>query len=344
MVHRGVTGGLPSKVDHPSWKLVSDSIKALPTCWIREDFLFWEVCWNPGSVGDSTRLDAVLKLAVSSGKKLMLNVVPCPHPTSEGWQKLVGGAWDNWMRPDFRLWEAIRDTLQMAIDHCVAKWEEYGGAKAGLVFEWYNEPATGHASGGNAAREPKGTWNATFHTFCNFLLTGRDRVTFHGYKLVGPTLSMFGEADAEAVELKSAVSAHGEWWSRMQRRCVNLGIYLPKAVRSPEEAAELYRAELERILGVVKSIDLPVPKSPIRIHEWYVSKPMLGYRNGECDDAFRADCIVAIGKVIGSYRDIEAAFFFTHYFPPELSKTPYDEHSAFSGPARTAMTKFLVGR
>lgn len=344
MIQRGVSAGLPSKTANPLWEPISSSIKALPTCWLREDFLFWEVCWTPGKVADPSRLEAVLKLAISSGKKLMLNVVPCPHPSSEPWQKRVGGEWETWMRPDFRLWEPIRDTLQLAIDHCIQKWEEYGGQRQALVFEWFNEPATGHVSGGNPQKESIGTWGPSFHAFCNYLLLGSEAVNFRGYKLVGPTLSYFGEKDHEKQELATVVSDHGEWWSRMHRRCMNLGIYLPKQAASPEEAASLYRVELERIISVMKSLPIAPPKSPLRIHEWYVTKPMLGYRAGECDDQFRADCMVAIGKVIASYKDIEAAFFFTHYFGPENVKSPYDDHSAFNGPSRTAMIQFLSGR
>lgn len=345
LIQRGVTAGLPNKVTDPRWSTISDSVRQLPTCWIREDFLFWELCWSPGQITDPQRLDAIIKLVIAEGKKLMLNVVPCPHPTSDEWKTRIGGPWDTWMRPDFRLWEPIRDTLQLAIDYCTKKWEDVGGKKEALVFEWFNEPATGHVSGGSDAKEPKGTWNRQFHTFCDYLLVGKDAVNFRGHKVVGPTLSMFGEGEAEKQELETAIGGYeGQWWSKMQRRCMNLGIYLPRQARSPEDAARMYRVELERVIQVVKRLDIPVAKSPVRIHEWYVSKPMLGYRTGECEDGFRADCIVSIGEVIASYKDIEAAFFFSHFFPPEQVKTPYDDHSAFSGPSRTAMTKFLKGR
>ena len=343
-MQRGVTAGLPSKITDPRWHSIAESVRQLPTCWIREDFLFWEVCWNPGEITAPELLDEVIKLCISTGKKLMLNVVPCPHPTSEKWQKRVGGPWETWMRPDFRLWEQIRETLQLAIDHCVDKWEVMNGQKKSLVFEWYNEPATGHASGGNIAKEPKGTWSKQFHTFNNYLLVGPDAITFHGYKVVGPTLSMFGEKDAERQEL-ATVTGNGDakWWARMSRRCVNLGLYCPEPAKTPEAAAAMYRVELERIIQRVKGLKIAVPKSPIRVHEWYVTKPMLGYRSGECDDAFRAECLVAIAEVISSYRDIEAAFFFTHFFPPEQAKTPYEDYSAFSGPMRTALTQYLRG-
>ncbi|MEI8281889.1 MAG: hypothetical protein WCG75_05755, partial [Armatimonadota bacterium] len=314
MTQRGVTAGLPSKVSDPKWSSIADGVRSLPTCWIREDFLFWEVCWNPVEIVAPERLDAVMALCISSGKKLMLNVVPCPHPTSEGWQRRLGGSWPVWMRPDFRLWEPIRESLQLAIDHCVNKWQSMKGSKASLVFEWFNEPATGHASGGNLSLEPKGTWNTQFHAFCNYLLVGPKAVSFHGHQLVGSTLSFFGEKDAERVELLTATGGHhGEWWSKMSRRCVNLGIYLPQRANTPDEAAALYRRELERILGTVSHLKIAPPSQKIRVHEWYVTKPMLGYRNGECDDTFRADCIQAIGETIVSYRSIEAAFFFAHY-------------------------------
>ena len=275
----------------------------------------------------------------------MLNVVPCPHPTAEGWKKRVGGAWENWMRPDFRLWEPIRESLQLAIDHCTSQWESMRGQKNALIFEWYNEPATGHVSGGSLDKEPKGTWSKQFHAFCNYLLVGPDAIKFHGYPVVGPTLSFFGEGDAERQELATMDGAdHGEWWGKMHRRCTNLGIYLPKTARSPEDAAAMHRLELERILGIMERLLVPIRSKTVRIHEWYVSKPMLGYKNGECDDSFRADCILAIGESIASFKLVEAAFFFTHFYPPEQVKTPYDDHSAFGGPARSAMVKFLSGR
>jgi hypothetical protein len=345
LIQRGVTAGLPSKITDPRWKSIADSVRQLPTCWIREDFLFWEVCWNPGEIVAPQRLDAVMALCLSSGKKLMLNVVPCPHPTAEGWKKRVGGSWETWMRPDFRLWEPIRETLQLAIDHCTAKWLAMGGQRKSLVFEWYNEPATGHVSGGNLAKEPRGTWSHEFHTFCNFLLIGPGAINFNGHFVVGPTLSMFGEKDAEHQELVTSIG-HGDaqWWSKMSRRCVNLGIYLPKPAKTPDMAASMYRTELERILGKMKRLRVAPKSSSIRIHEWYVTKPMLGYRNGECEDDFRADCLTAIGEVIVSYRDIEAAFYFVHYFPPDPSNSPYEDHSAFSGPMRTALTHYLSGR
>ena len=274
----------------------------------------------------------------------MLNVVPCPHPSSDGWKKRVGGPWETWMRPDFRLWESIRETLQLAIDHCVAHWESNCGQKNGLLFEWFNEPATGHVSGGSLNNEAKGTWSHQFHVFCDFLLLGSEGINFHGYPVVGPTLSFFGEKEAEQRELATVSGGKdGQWWSKMHRRCTNLGIYLPRPARSAEEAAGMYRRELERILGIMERLPLAPTKKKIRIHEWYVSKPMLGYHQAECDDSFRAECIHAIGEAIVSYRIVEAAFMFTHFYPPELVKTPYDDHSVFSGPARTAMTSFLKG-
>ncbi len=345
LIQRGVTAGLPSRVSDPRWAPVANSIHQLPACWIREDFLFWEVCWNPGEITSSERLDAVMALCLSSGKKLMLNVVPCPHPTSEVWKKRVGGSWETWMRPDFRLWEPIRETLQLAIDHCIEKWESMHGKKNALIFEWYNEPATGHVSGGNGAKEPKGTWSKQFHAFCDFLLTGPAGLNFHQYSVVGPTMSFFGEKDAERQELATVTGGHdGLWWSKMTRRCVNLGIYLPRQARSAEEAADMFRDELERVLAKVRALKLPPTRSKIRIHEWYVTKPMLGYPNGECDESFRADCIVSIGEAIATYREVEAAFFFTHFMTPEAVLSPYDDYGAFSGPSRAAMVKYLAGR
>ncbi len=218
-----------------------------------------------------------------------------------------------------------------------------GGHRNALVVEWYNEPATGHVSGGNIENEPKGSWSREFHAFCNFLLIGPSGINFHGYPVVGPTLSFFGEKDAERQELATAMGGHdGHWLSKMTRRCVNLGIYLPRPAQSPEGAAEMYRVELERILRIVSGLAMPATPKHIRIHEWYVTKPMLGYPNGECEESFRAECIMAIGEAITSYRDIEAAFFFTHFYPPERVKSPYEDYGTFSGPCRTAMMRFLM--
>lgn len=94
----------------------------------------------------------------------------------------------------------------------------------------------------------------------------------------------------------------------MNRRAVNLGIYLPRAAKSPRDAVGLYKPEFERILLEMQNLPVAAPKGPLCIHEWYLSKPMLGYRNGECEDKFRADCIVAVGELITSYKEIELAF------------------------------------
>ena len=218
------------------------------------------------------------------------------------------------------------------------------GQRNALIFEWFNEPAAGHVSGGSLDKELKGTWSKQFHAFCSYLLMGSHGINFQGYPVVGPTLSFFGEPGAEQQELATLVGGQENlWWEKMQRRCVNIGVYLPKQARSPEDAASMHRVELERILG--KMIELPISPSNhrVRIHEWYVSKPMPGYKMGECDDSFRAECIHAIGESIASFKVVEAAFFFTHYYPSHQVKTPYDEHSAFSGPCRTAMIRFLKG-
>lgn len=342
MIQRGVMAGLPTKTSSPDWKPIADSITQLPQCWIRESMHFHELCWEPNKFTNWERLEAVLKLTLQSKKKLMLVVVPCPHPTAEGWNKRVGGPWPWWWRPDFRIWEPIHETLQMAIDRICLKWFQLGGSKSSLVFEWFNEPATGHVAGGDPSREPKGMWSAQFHSFCNYLLIDNGGINWHGHKVVGATLSMFGQPEPERVELSTASGGDdGYWWTAMHRRCVNLGIYLPTPVQSPEEAASQYRKQLEVIMAKMANLDLPVPKSPLRVHEWYVTKPMLGYHNGACSDTLRRECMEAIGAVIKSYKDIEAAFFFAHHYNPPDPKSLYEQHSAFSGPARQAMVKFL---
>jgi hypothetical protein len=344
MAQRGVTGGLPALITHPKWKEVADSIKSLPPCWIREDILFWEISWKPEAMPAPERLEAVIKLCALSGKKLQLGIVPCPIPTNEFWNKRVGGPWQDWFRPDFRIWEQIKITLQLIIDFAVSTWSEYGGKKEDLRFEWFNEPGVGHVSGASPEREPLGNWSQKHHEFCNFLLVKDKPISFRGHKVVGSTLSFFGEGKNEIQELKTAPGGkQGEWWGKMSRRAVNLGIYLPRAAKSPRDAVGLYKPEFERILLEMQNLPVAAPKGPLCIHEWYLSKPMLGYRNGECEDKFRADCIVAVGELITSYKEIELAFFFTHYYPPEAEKTPYDKHSAFKGATRNAMLKYLAG-
>jgi hypothetical protein len=342
MARRGVTGGTPASVNDPQFSTIQNSLKSLPTCWVREDLIFWELCLEPGKLSSTARLDAILTNMAGSGKKLQINVVPCPHPTFTEWQKRVGGAWADWFRPDWRLWESTKFSLQLCLDHVVRTWAKLGGKKENLRFEWFNEPATGHVSGGDIKREPKGTWNAQFHSFCNYLLTDGKAIDFHGHPVIGPTLSMFGQKEPEQIELQTCLGGDdGLWWTKMQRRCCNLGIYLPRAVRSGEEAAMLYRPQLERIISVMQKLPVPITSKSVCVHEWYVTKPMLGYHEGNCDDNLRADCIDAIGEVIGSYREIEFAFFFTHNFR-NPSNSPYEEFGAFSGPARNAMIRYLA--
>jgi hypothetical protein len=343
MTRRGITGGTPASVTDPMFATVQNSIKSLPTCWVREDLIFWEVCPGPGNTSGTTRLDTVLRNMALGGKKLQLNVVPCPHPSFPEWQRRVGGEWADWFRPDFRLWEPIKETLQTILTHVDRTWTRHGGKTENLRFEWYNEPATGHVSGSSNPKESKGNWNPTFHAFCNFLLIENGGLNFHGHSVIGPTLSMFGQNGPEQLELETCLGGDdGDWWAKMQRRCCNVGIYLPRAVKSPEEAAMLYRPQLERIIGLMQKLPVPIASKSLCIHEWYVTKPMLGYRDGNCDDQLRADCIEAIGEVITSYRDIEFAFFFSHHFR-EPANNPYEAFSAFAGPARNAMIRFLHG-
>jgi hypothetical protein len=343
MAKRGVTGGTPASVTDPMFSAVQNSLKSLPACWVREDLIFWEMCGTPNKLTNTVRMDTMLRNMVSSGKRLQINVVPCPHPTFPDWQKRTGGAWAEWFRPDFRIWEITKTTLQLAIDHVTTTWQRNGGKKENLRFEWFNEPATGHASGGNLKLESKGTWNTAFHSFCNYLLVDGDELNFRGHSVIGPTLSMFGQEGPEQTELMTCVGGEdGMWWSKMQRRCCNLGIYLPRPVKSAEEAAMLYRKPLERILEQMQTLPVAIASKQICVHEWYVTKPMLGYRDGNCDELLRSECIESIGSVINSYRDIEFAFFFSHHFV-EPPNNPYEAYSAFSGSSRLAMIKYLSG-
>lgn len=344
MAQRGVTAGLPALITHPKWKEVSDSVKSLPSCWIREDILFWEVSWKPEELPAKERLEAVLKLCATSGKKLQLGIVPCPVPSNEFWNKRVGGPWADWFRPDFRVWEPIRKTLQMQIDFVLDKWSEFGGKREDLRFEWFNEPGTGHVSGANPEKEPVGNWSQKHHEFCNFMLVGPNAIDFHGHKVVGSTLSFFGEGKPEEQEYRTAPGGkQGQWWSKMSRRAVNMGIYMYRPAKSPQDAVALYKPEFERIITAMQNLEVAAPKGPICIHEWYLSKPMLGYRAGECEESFRADCIHAVGEFIAAHKEVEIAYFFTHWYPPEREQTVYDKHSAFSGPSRNAMIKYLRG-
>lgn len=343
MTKRGVTGMIPAKLT-PDYNPILDSLKSLPSCWVRNPIYFNEIFLSPHKRTNTAPLEYLLKAAISSGKKLQLILTPCPHPSCFDWQKPIGGPWAAWFRPDFRIWEPIKKDAQDIIDFTINTWESLGGTKTGLRFEWFNEPATGHVGGGDPKKEPKGLWSGEFHSFCNYLLVDNGGLNFRGYPLIGPTLSMFGQPEPERIELQSCPGGDdGFWWSKMQRRCVNVGIYAPRPAKSPEDAARMFRPELERIIAIMKNLPVPIESKKICIHEWYCTKPMLGYRDGKCDNQFVADCIEAIGEAICSYSDIEFAFLFAHHFndPPG---SLYEEFSCFSGPKRTAMSNYLVGR
>ncbi len=346
VLKRGVTAGIPLRRDPAHRKEVIASVRKLPPCWIRADIVFWEVFLTPDSTAHTSDLEDIIEICIESGKKLMLNLTPVPHPSFQAWHTVTGGPWPEWFRPDFRLWHLCRQKAQWLIDFLSKRWLKLGGSKEGLRFEWFNEPGHGHVGGTSPkSGQATGVWDIAFHSFCNFMLVDEGHLDFRGHILEGATLSFFGEGAPERQELATAPGGDdGQWWSAIDRRAFNLAVYSKERVKTPERYAEIHAEELERVVGKMKALPVNAPKGPICIHEWYITKPMLGYHDGSCSDQFKADAIVAVGESIARNPDIELAFFFTHYFPPSEMKDEYGKHSAYSGPSRKALERFLRGK
>ena len=307
--------------------------------------MLWEIY---GDHDKPTWLDLEdrIRAVATSQKKLLLGLSPVPNPGNPSWHRYTGGPWKEWWRPDFRLWSAARERGQDIIDHSVNLWRQLGGQPDGLRFEWFNEPARGHVGGpSEASGQAVGTWDQAFHSFCNYMLVDDGQFDFHGHIVQGSTISFWGEPGPEAVELKTLVGGEdGQWWTRMNRRCANFSHYYRGQVRRPEEYANRYGEALESMIRKLTALDIPTTSKQICIHEWYITKPMLGYYKGECDESLRAECIIATGEKIASYKEIEMAFFFTHFFPNEESVSVYEKYSAYRGPSRKALERFLRGR
>lgn len=291
-------------------------------------------------------LDEGMRAVATSGKKLLLGLSPVPHPNNESWQRHTGGPWKEWWRPDFRLWSESRKRAQVMIDHCTKLWHELGGSTSGLRFEWFNEPAKGHVGGPSPeSGQPDGMWDTAFHSFCNYMLVDDGHLNFHGHTVQGSTISFWGEGEREETELRTLVGGDdGQWWTRMNRRCANFSHYYRGQVKRPEEYAAQYGQALESMISKITALPIPTTSKQVCIHEWYVTKPMLGYYKGECDESLRAECIIATGEKIAQYKEIEMAFFFAHYFPPEASASEYTKYGAFQGPSRKALERFLRGK
>ncbi len=346
MLRRGVSTQIPlRRTNGPRVEVIND-LKKLPTCWVREQAMLWEIYIDPDKPM-WLDLDDRIRAVATSQKKLLLGLSPVPHPENTNWQRHTGGPWKEWWRPDFRLWDASRDRAQQMIDHTVELWQKLGGSPGGLRFEWFNEPARGHVGGpSDASGQPAGTWDTAFHSFCNYMLVDEGRLNFRGHTVQGSTISFWGEPEPEAVELRTLVGGDdGQWWTRMNRRCANISHYYRGGkVRRPEEYAAQYGGALESMIRKITALPIPTTSKQICIHEWYITKPMLGYHQGECDESLRAECIIAAGEKIASYKEIEMAFFFTHYFGDESKNSEYEKHSAYRGVSRKALERFLRGK
>lgn len=346
MLKRGVNTQIPlRRIGGPRVEVLSD-MKKLPTCWIREQAMLWEIY---GQIDKPfwDDLDDRVQATASSGKKLLLGLTPVPHPSLYDWQKLTGGPWKEWWRPDFRLWNASRERAQIIIDRAVRLWKASGGSEAGLRFEWFNEPACGHVGGPSPSTgQAVGTWDSAFHSFCNYMLVDEGHLNFHGHIVQGSTISFWGEPGNEETELRTLVGGDdGQWWTRMNRRAVNISHYYQGGkVKRPEEYAAQFGGALEHMIAKTQALPIPTTSKAITIHEWYITKPILGYRQGECDESLRAECIIAAGEKIASYKEIEMAMFFAHYFPPAAEVNEYEKHSAFRGESRKALERFLRGK
>lgn len=345
MLRRGVSTAIPlRRTNGPRVEVIND-LKTLPTCWIREQAMLWEI-FAEYDKPMWLDLDDRIRTVAMSKKKLLLGLSPVPHPANPNWHRHTGGPWKEWWRPDFRLWGASRERAQDIIDHAVNLWRQLGGSPSGLRFEWFNEPARGHVGGpSEASGQAVGTWDTAFHSFCNYMLVDEGHLNFHGHTVQGSTLSFWGEPGPEAVELRTCVGGDdGQWWTRMNRRCANISHYYRGQVRRPEEYAKQYGEALESMIGKISALPIPTTSKQICIHEWYVTKPMLGYHKGECSDTLRAECIIAAGEEIARHSEIEMAFFFTHFFPDEANVSEYEKYSAYRGVGRKALERYLRGK
>lgn len=348
----GVTAHLPVRGSDSDWIRVRKTLAKLPKCCIREDLLFWEVSWVPG-VLETRDLEKRMGAIAQSGHKLLLNVVPHPHPSSKAWQAILAKypkrvPWATWHRPPYPLWEPIQATLQMQIDWVVNFWRKQGRALEELTFEWINEPATGFVSGGPKS-EPEGLWSQAFHAFCNHLLLQDGGIDFRGHALVGPTLSFWDKPGQEVVGMGSVEGGSGaKWWRVIDRLSLNSAVYLPfDAPKEPRLVAEQTFREIDRRIQRMKQLDLPAATAPFGLHEWYVTKETLGV-TGPLDPQLRAECIEALGARLKSHPDLWGVFFYclfnTKPTPRSLAESTgfrRYEHSCESGPAFRALTRFL---
>ncbi len=105
--------GLPSpyflKVGD-DWGPAIALLKSLPPCWLRFD-PFWEITFEPERLNDTKRLDRIIAEVGRMRHGLVMRSVPCPHPNADGWQRVQGGKWPDWMRPLAAL-ASIRKTTQ----------------------------------------------------------------------------------------------------------------------------------------------------------------------------------------------------------------------------------------
>jgi len=304
--------------------------------------LFWTISWEPRKLTETSELRAKLQVIAKAGHKLILNVVPCPVPNVPGWSRLVGGPSLDWFRPNFRLWDAIQETTQMQIDLVVSEWKRLGRSKADLRFEWFNEPATGHVSGSKKP-EPIGTWSLEFHAMCNHLLLHEGGIQFQGHALMGPTVSFLGDPGAEDVEIRTAPGGNlAKWWSRIDQRAMNGGVYSKTQITNPEQAAILWVSALAQRVETLRKLDIPVQNDHISIHEWYVNQPRLGYFKPPYDESLRSECLLAIGERLPQIPHLETAIFYS-LLKPSNTTNQYDIHDCESAASFAALCKYVSG-
>ena len=337
----GVTAHLPLHFSGTQAAKASEYIRNLPKCWIRDDLLFWTISFRPAELSSTGDLLAKIRLVAGGGHNLILNIVPCPRPDAPGWNTRIGGPWKFWFRPDFRLWDSIQETTQMQVDFVSNEWKKLGRTKSDLRFEWFNEPAAGHASGGDLP-EPRGNWSLEFHAMCNHLLLQSGGLNLRGHKLVGPTLSFLGEPAAEDQEIKTAPGGRlAKWWTKIDQRALNSRVYSPTPIKEPSQLVDLWRPELERRIKKLRSLDIPVTPDLVSLNEWYVTHPMLGYPKPPYDEGLRAECIAALGEQIFRTPHLESAFFYC-LLNTHVSTKPQDQHHTESSLAFSALCKYLA--
>ncbi len=319
-------------------------LKSLPPCWLRFDPLFWEITFEPERLNDTKRLDRIIAEVGRMRHGLVMGLVPCPHPNADGWQRVQGGKWPDWMRPPWRLWPSIRKTTQMLVDHTVRGWKAQGRSIADLRFAWWNEPAKGHASGPRVGNLATGDWGEEFHRASSAILVDGGGVNFRGCMLCGPTLSFFGEKGHEERELASVTGGkNGGWWERIDRRAFNSGIYFPRGLPLSKGVGR-YKTETQRRVDIMRALKVPAPRDRVDIHEWYATPGSLGRPDKPYNEKDRGEAIASLGYALDKVEGLDLKLFFSliNYTGDPQRVSPYELYGVANSPALEGLRRWLA--